>query len=312
MNFPKTAPKKITTLRRSITRWYHRHRRELQWRTTRDPYHILVSEIMLQQTQVSRVKEKLPQFLKRFPSLKILAQSSKADVIRAWSGMGYNNRVIRLQELACTVMQNYKGTIPRDIENLERLPGIGRYTSHALLCFAFGEKVPVVDINIHRVFSRVFFRMKQTDELIDIDDSWEIAEKILPRNAYIWNQALMDLGATICTARNPLCEECPIAQVCASRKLLSRSGVPQKKKIKREPHYHGIPRRIWRGKVVEVLRNVNGRGYIEMNDIGSAINPNFNRKELPWLRSVVDALVVDGIAEVKNVCSKTIVMLATG
>jgi len=305
-------PKKIKVFHRSIARWYRRHRRELQWRKTRDSYHILVSEIMLQQTQVSRVKEKLPQFLKRFPSLKVLAHAPKADVIRAWSGMGYNNRAIRLRELAGNVMQNYNGTIPRNIDKLEQLPGIGRYTSHAFLCFAFGKRVPVVDINIRRVFSRIFFRMKQPDDLIEIEDCWKLAENILPRNAYTWNQALMDLGSTICTARNPLCGQCPIAPHCASRKFLNRTGLPQKRKIKREPNYNGIPRRIWRGKVVEVLRNVNGRGHIEMNDIGTAINPDFNRKELPWLRSIVDALVVDGIAEVKSVRSKTVVMLATG
>ncbi len=267
---------------------------------------------MLQQTQVSRVKEKLPQFLKLFPSLKILAHSPKADVIRAWSGMGYNNRAIRLRELAGKIIQDYDGTIPRNIDKLERLPGIGRYTSHALLCFAFGKKVPVVDINIRRVFSRIFFRMKRPDGLMEIDDCWEIAEKILARNAYIWNQALMDLGATICTARNPLCGQCPVADHCASRTILERTGLPTKRKMKREPLYKGIPRRIWRGKVVEVLRNVNGRGSIEMNEIGTAINPDFNKKELPWLRSIVDALVVDGIAEVKSVRSKTIVLLATG
>ena len=312
MNFAKTDPNKIKGMHRSVARWYRRHRRELQWRKTRNPYDILVSEIMLQQTQVNRVKEKLPVFLKRFPSMKALAQSSKADVIRAWSGMGYNNRAIRLREFARNVVQNYDGTIPRNIDKLEQLPGIGRYTSHALLCFAFGKQVPVVDINIRRVFSRIFFQMKQSDDLIEIDDCWKLAEKILPRNSYTWNQALMDLGSTICTARNPLCGQCPVAQHCASRKLLSRTGVPQKRKIKREPHYNGIPRRIWRGKIVEVLRNVNGRGYIEMNDIGTAINPDFNRKELPWLCSIVDALVNDGIAEVKSVRSKTIVMLATG
>src|SRR5271169_2567248 len=312
MNFAKSDPKKINVLHRSIARWYRQHRRELQWRKTRNPYDILVSEIMLQQTQVNRVKEKLPVFLKRFPSMKALARSSKADVIRAWSGMGYNNRAIRLRELADHVMQNYRGVIPRNIEMLEQLPGIGRYTAHALCCFAFGKRVPVVDINVRRVFSRIFFRMKQSDNLIEIDDCWEIADKILPRNAYIWNQALMDLGAAICTARNPSCERCPVAQHCASQRLLNVSGSRQTRKTKREPHYNGTPRRIWRGKVVEVLRNVNGRGHIEIREMGLAIKPDFNKKELPWLRSIVDVLVTDGIAEMKSVRSKTIVMLATG
>ncbi len=198
------------------------------------------------------------------------------------------------------------------MDKLEQLPGIGRYTSHALLCFAFGKRVPVVDINIRRVFSRIFFRMKQPDGLLEMDECWKLAEKILPRNVYTWNQALMDIGVTICTARNPLCGQCPVADHCASRTILERTGLPTRRKMKREPRYNGIPRRIWRGKVVEVLRNVNGRGSIEMNDIGTAINPGFKKKELFWLRSVVDALVNDGIAEMKSVRSKTMVMLATG
>src|ERR1700690_2625305 len=136
MRIVKIQPPKVKAFHRSISKWYRIHKRELQWRTTQDPYEILISEIMLQQTQVHRVKEKLPLFLKQFPSMKTLAKSSKADLIRSWSGMGYNNRAVRLRELAVSVMQNHNGKLPADIEKLEQLPGVGRYTAHALLCFA--------------------------------------------------------------------------------------------------------------------------------------------------------------------------------
>jgi len=297
---------------RAVLRWYRQHQRELQWRTTRNPYHILVSEIMLQQTQVDRVKQKLPRFLRQFPTLSRLARATRADVVRAWRGMGYNNRAVRLRDLAVTVQNEHKGQIPRDPEQLRKLPGIGPYTAHALLCFAFGKRVPVVDVNIRRVLSRIFFPMKHSADLVSDRDIWDIAERVLPRDVYHWNQALMDLGATICTARTPACERCAVSRYCFSRTSVRlwkhHTG---RKLMKREPAYAGIPHRIWRGRIVEALRNVNGQRMIRLEALGTEIKPDFRTSEVPWLRSLVDALVNDGIAETTTSGKTgTMVMLA--
>jgi len=297
--------KKVTALHRKILKWYENNRRPLLWRTTTDPYTILVSEIMLQQTQTSRVQEKLPLFLKKFPTLQKLASATKADVIRAWQGLGYNNRAIRLRELARVVVNDYQERLPSDIEKLQQLPGIGRYTAHAVVCFAFKKKVPVVDVNTQRVFSRIFWKMLDSSQMKGPDEVWHLAEKVLPRDVYPWNQALMDLGAVICTARHPLCTRCPVAELCSSRNWmiqhtgdLRRSNSPKEKS---EPTYDGIPQRIWRGRIVEVLRNVNGKGSISMPYLGKAIKQTFTKRELLWLEDLVQMLQKDGIVErIKN------------
>jgi A/G-specific adenine glycosylase len=196
---------------RSILRWFARSARKLPWRGEENPYRILVSEIMLQQTQVSRVLQKYPLFIRRFPSFSSLAVAKTSSVIREWKGMGYNNRAIRLQRLARIVKSQYRGMLPKSVEELQSLPGIGKYTAHALSYLVHGQNVPVVDTNIKRVLSRLFRRDEKNLGI------WETAQSILPsRKAHIWNQALMDLGALICTAANPKCGICPVAGYCPS------------------------------------------------------------------------------------------------
>jgi A/G-specific adenine glycosylase len=236
---------------RAVRRWYRRHGRSLPWRGESDPYRIILSEIMLQQTQVSRVLEKYPLFLRRFPSMGALARAPRRDVILAWRGMGYNNRAVRLHALA-SVLVGRGMEIPTSAEPLIELPGIGKYTAHAILSSVHGLPVPVVDVNIRRLFSRVFWRMKSTADMRSEPEIWRIAGKILPRRgAYDWNQALMDIGATICTARRPLCAVCPLAAMCASREGMVRAtgGKPKK-----EPGMDGVPNRMYRGRIVETLR----------------------------------------------------------
>ena len=148
---------------------------------------------MLQQTQVNRVEQKYPEFLRRFPTFRSLASARTSNVIRAWAGMGYNNRAIYLQQTALRVVREFNGRLPRDINVLQRLPGIGRYTANAIACFAFGHQTAVVDTNVRRVLSRLFPLQMQTM------DEWDLAEWILPKgNAYDWNQALMELGGALC------------------------------------------------------------------------------------------------------------------
>jgi A/G-specific adenine glycosylase len=266
----------------------------LLWRNERDPYRILVSEIMLQQTQVSRVLIKYPIFLKKFPSLKKLASARSADVIRAWEGMGYNNRVLRLQKLAVDVLQKHGGTIPTEITQLESLPGIGRYTAHAVACLAFGQHVPVVDVNVKRVLTRLFYsryRIAPDDETM-----WTAAASMLPsRDAHNWNQALMDFGATICTAIRPRCADCPLVDLCPSAHRVRRrspaAAIP-------EPGRDGVPNRIYRGRIVQVLRELGSGKTIGIHALGKNIRPEFIVADEPWLRSLIHGLQNDGLLQI--------------
>lgn len=279
---PRRAPK-TAEMRPRLFRWYQSAARRLPWRSTRNPYKILLSEVMLQQTQVSRVLEKYPLFLKRFPTLSSLARSTPAAVIVAWRGMGYNNRAVRLRLLARTIQEQYAGRLPSDPEILKQLPGIGRYTANAVACFAFDQRVPVVDTNIARVLSRVFPQTKS--------DVWKTAERILPqRQVYEWNQGLMELGALVCTASNPRCGECPLARLCpGAYKLHSRASTSSK----REPGRKGIPNRIYRGRIVEELRKQNTPAPLAR--LGKRVVPGFNSKDQAWLLRVIKSLERDGL-----------------
>jgi A/G-specific adenine glycosylase len=188
--------------------WYDAVRRDLPWRRTRDPYRILVSEVMLQQTQVARVVPYYDAFLARFPDARALADAPAADVLRAWSGLGYNRRALALQAAARSVAAD---GWPRDVEGLNALPGVGPYTAAAVASFAFDAQVAAVDTNVRRVIERLDGRRRRPAELA------RRAAALLPAGrAGDWNQALMELGATVCAGRAPACEACPAAS-CRSR-----------------------------------------------------------------------------------------------
>ncbi len=278
---PRTS--KAAEMRKRLLRWYLSASRQLPWRSTRDPYKILLSEVMLQQTQVSRVLEKYPLFLKRFPTFSSLARVTAGEVIMAWRGMGYNNRSVRLQLLARIIQKEYGGRLPSDPGILKQLPGIGRYTANAVACFAFDQRVPVVDTNIARVLSRVFPQTKR--------DVWKTAERILPkRQVYEWNQGLMELGALVCTASNPRCGECPLARLCpGAYKLHSRASTSSK----REPGRKGIPNRIYRGRIVEELRKQNRP--TPLSGLGKQVLPGFNGRDQAWLLRLIKSLERDGL-----------------
>jgi A/G-specific adenine glycosylase len=201
--------------RRRLLRWFHRHGRDLPWRRTRDPYHIVVSEFMLQQTQVRRVEAYYHRFLEQYPTLEALASASSGLVRESWNGLGYYRRAVNLHRLAQEVVREHGGVIPEDPQELQKLPGVGRYTAGAIASFAFERSAPAVDTNVARVLQRAFHpRIKARPQRL-----WSTAEQLIPRpgkSAWTFNQAIMELGALVCTAREAKCGLCPVQRVCAT------------------------------------------------------------------------------------------------
>jgi A/G-specific adenine glycosylase len=293
-----------------ILRWYARNGRRLPWRGIRNPYRILVSEIMLHQTQVSRVLVLYPLFLKQFPTLRSLAEAERSGVVIAWRGLGYNNRAVRLHDLARILVRQYAGKIPADPSVLRELPGIGQYTTHALLVSVHRRDVPVVDVNVRRVLSRLFWRMQTTADLRPEDEIWGAARALIPPGrGYDWTQALMDLGATICTARSPSCIMCPVVRLCSSARTIRHAPASRRGT---EPSLNGIPNRIYRGKVIELLRAEGARSGIRAGILGRRIVPDFLPRHEAWLRNLLDALRRDGLVQLREDQSfrRTLVRLA--
>jgi len=210
----------VLRFQRRLLAWYARHGRDLPWRRTRDPYHVLVSEIMLQQTQVHRVLPKYREFLDRYPTIESLARARVADVRRLWYPLGYNVRPVRLRQIAREAVARYGGRLPDDAERLRALPGIGRYTAGAILAFAHGRDAAILDTNVRRVLGRVFLGPRRARRVRGDKVFWDLAERLVPPGrAYDFNQGLMDFGATWCTPRRPRCGPCPLRTLCASYPL---------------------------------------------------------------------------------------------
>jgi A/G-specific adenine glycosylase len=210
--------------RRRLLRWFRRNGRDLPWRRSRDPYHIIVSEFMLQQTQVSRVQAYYHRFLERYPSIESLAAAPSSSVRESWQGLGYYRRATHLHRLAQEVVRDRAGVIPQDPADLRRLPGVGRYTAGAVASFAFERATPAVDTNVSRVIRRAFHPRAPRRSLAR--RLWDTAQQIVPRrgkSAWVFNQAIMELGALICTARVARCDVCPVRKACATgRKVRKR------------------------------------------------------------------------------------------
>jgi A/G-specific adenine glycosylase len=233
----------LVRVRSSLLAWYGADHRDFPWRRTTDPYAVLVSEVMLQQTQAARVAERFPAFMHRFPTAASLAAGSEAEVLAAWSGLGYNRRALALRRAAATVTAN---GWPRDVADLERLPGIGPYTARAVASLAIGEPVGVVDTNVRRWLVRRFGLSPQAGlrELQALADA--LARAGDPADAAPWTHATMEFGAAICTARNPRCGVCPIAEGCPSRGMAAT--VP----VARQAAFAGSDR-AHRGALLRVL-----------------------------------------------------------
>jgi A/G-specific adenine glycosylase len=224
-------PLHATVFRRRLHAWFRTHSRDLPWRRTRDPYRILVSELMLQQTQVSRVLDFYRRFLERFPDLSSLAQARPTRVLNAWEGLGYYARARNLHKLAKQVTTTRDGVIPSEPLMLRELPGVGAYTAGAVASFAYEKRAALVDTNVARVLHRVFAPHVHPKSGKGLKELWSIAEQLLPRTGKVtWthNQALMELGALVCTARTPRCSACPVRRGCASYPL--EEGAPSLRK----------------------------------------------------------------------------------
>ena len=218
-------PRSAQRFRRLLLAWYARAARDLPWRRTRDPYRVLVSEVMLQQTPVSRVEQYYGRFLEQFPNLAALARAKPTAVREAWDGLGYYARARNLHAAAREVVGRYDARLPEQPEELVKLPGVGPYTAGAVASFAYEKPVPAVDTNAARVIRRVFLgeRGKGKRER----EVWRLATELVPKDgkrAWRFNQAIMELGALVCTARKPKCGECPVQQGCKTGRRLGRSA----------------------------------------------------------------------------------------
>lgn len=229
---PAIAPNVRAGFGRRLRSWYRRNARDLPWRRTRDPYQILVSELMLQQTQVSRVVIRYGEFLERFPTLQHVARAKPSRVMEAWDGLGYYARARNLHRLAREVTAvdgASTGQLPAEVDALRALPGIGAYTAGAVASFAYERRAALVDTNVARVLKRAFAPDAQLKTAKGQRIVWGIAESILPRTGratWTHNQALMELGALICTARVARCGECPVRAYCWSGAKHSGSDAP--------------------------------------------------------------------------------------
>jgi A/G-specific adenine glycosylase len=220
--------------RRLLLGWYGESQRKLPWRGTTDPYHILVSEIMLQQTRVAVVEERYRKFIMQFPSAERLARAKEATVLAAWSGLGYYRRARALHGAAKEIVR--RGSFPRTTPHLMELPGVGRYTSAAVASIAFGEPVAVVDGNVKRVIDRLANRKAALAAPIAEEQYWDIASQLLDRQSPgDFNQAMMELGALVCLPAQPLCHACPVADLCGARGPTEKAERPARRKA--ELHY---------------------------------------------------------------------------
>ena len=214
-SLPPTAARQ--RFRRRLLAWYRAHGRSLPWRNTSDPYHILVSEVMLQQTQVDRVVPKYHEWLEKYPSLEALASAPEEDVNATWRPLGYNVRPRRLHAIARESVTRYGGRLPSDQETLLSFKGIGAYTAGAIRSFAFRERAAILDTNVARVLFRVFVAQGNPKAHATRKHLWAVSGILVPRKeVFDFNQALMDLGAVVCVARKPKCLVCPMTKLCAS------------------------------------------------------------------------------------------------
>ena len=250
---------------------------------------------MLQQTQAERVVPKYHEFLERFPTLHALADAPASDVIRAWAGLGYNRRALNLQRACRVVVDRFGGVIPADPTELASLPGIGPYTAGAVACFAFEQDVGFVDTNIRRVIHRVLAGPELPEPQMTVREIDQAARDLVPvGRGYFWNQALMELGATICRARVTECERCPLQSECRARPTIQSvlATLPRSNRSS-EPKFEATSR-YFRGRIIDALRS-SGPSGLSLAEIGAAMKPNFSSADAAWADAHIAGLHRDGL-----------------
>jgi A/G-specific adenine glycosylase len=230
-----------------ILDWFEKNKRDLPWRNT-SPWGVMISEFMLQQTPVKRVLPKWHEWIDRWPTPADLATSKKSEAIHAWGRLGYPRRAIRLHESAAVIADKFENQVPRSLEDLRTLPGVGEYTAAAIASFAYGESALVMDINIRRFFARSIDGIESpTPSPSQIER--RLRSELIPREGALWAAATMELGALVCTARSPLCDQCPVKKICAWR----AAGYPKSEIVKKSQAWAGTDRQC-RGLIVQHLR----------------------------------------------------------
>jgi len=325
-----------------ILSWYVSHRRRLPWRAGnsrkgRDPYQVLVSEVMLQQTQVERVIPYYQRWIKRWPTVRHLARAHLASVIKAWAGLGYNRRAVYFHKAAITVVSELGGEFPRSEEELVKLPGVGRYTARAILAFAFGKDVGVLETNTKRVLLRIFFRTNSFGELkmllgkeASAHSLWsvsvsrmnsipfstatapkgykentfseknvlQLADAVVPEGkGDHWNQALMDFGAMVCTAKRPKCGECPLRKICRWYASGRKQGMAQwsNGQIVRRVRFEETDRHF-RGRIVDILRH----SSLPINKLKKYMDGEHGLSNRERFERLVSDLEAEGLISVRN------------
>ncbi len=281
--------------------WFaQRGRAHLPWRTDRSPYRVLVSEFMLQQTQVDRVVPAFERFIARFPSFEALAEASQADVIRAWRGLGYNSRALRLHKLARAVCADHGGNLPRDEAALRALPGIGAYTARAVLAFAFDADVVAFDVNVRRIVHRTALGFEHPPRANERELD-ALAQAAVPAGAgFAFNSALMDLGATICGARAAKCLVCPLREECAAAPLdpVALAAGTRARKSAGGPQQR-LPfeatTRYVRGRVLDELRGLGPGEAISLLDLETRLAPLLGAHAPGAVARAIEALHRDGL-----------------
>ncbi len=308
----------MKTFSERLLHWYSTSKRDLPWRKNPTPYHVLVSEIMLQQTQVPRVIEKFQEFITLFPTIQDLARASKADIIKAWSGLGYNRRALLLHAFAQEVVEKYNGIIPDSSETLRTLPGIGPYTAGALASFAYNQPEPAIDVNVRRIFMRFFQGKDQGLPMGKKEEQGlyqQIKSMIPGGKSAEFHNALMDFGSLVCTRDTPSCKQCPLQKSCCFFPLYST----QKEKVlfvmekRAEPGVveqgKFIPNRIFRGRIVEFVRK-NEMKELSLTTLGNAIKEDYTKKDEPWLRELCEKLKRDKLVDYTITNQKIVLRLA--
>ena len=284
----------------ALLAWYERHgRSHLPWRQTRDPYRIVVSEFMLQQTQVERVLPLYLAFVAAFSNFAALAAAPTADVVRAWRGLGYNSRAIRLQRLARTVLEQHAGSLPSEREALLALPGIGPYTAAAIRAFAFEASDAALDTNIRRIVHRTLFGIEHPPLASASEIDVRANASVPAQRGHDWNSAMMDLGSMLCTARAPKCLLCPLQTGCSAAPIdgvaLAAAAAKTRKRSPQEALPFERTTRFLRGRIIDALRDLPPTHAVSLLQLERDLSSCIPRDRLSEIPGVVEALVRDGL-----------------